>query len=234
MTTIEGVLETDSAILGAGRTAFVLKPWRQVDREWEKKAIRVVFPPGARSWRGGDAVRVVVSRLAKAGPNRSTDFVATGMLPVRRVKLSAVAAPAPKKIVDRVLGTLSPEQAFGWYSTWRKQCEVTIAVADLSDRAACEAAIAKGRGAILATEKRRAKPRAAIATKLVPLYNKRWREGGAELTAAVFVKALELVSIGVERSGAVNVIFECGEWFADHGVAVRICARGTIREIGLA
>lgn len=247
-TAIEGVLDGDSgeaADNGRWSIVFDLKPWRKTNDEWQKKGIRVEIPPTKSGrlrnpdWRGGEIVRVSVGKIIKTGTNSYSYWFAIGAPPVRRlpesVRKEIASPPKPKKIVDRVLGTLKPEENFGWYSTWRtKRYEVTIEVDDFAKRAACEAAVAKGRVAIVAAEKRLSELGDAIAAKLVPIYNKGWRDGGPELTAAALKKSLAFASIGVEPSGAVNVILHCGKWFTDHAVQARISARGKISDIGLA
>jgi hypothetical protein len=83
---------------------------------------------------------------------------------------------------------------------------------------------------VRAVEEKQPQIRAAIAKSLVPVYNKHWRETRPLIDAADFDRRLKLSTIHV-GDGRTTLYYSSGSLFADHGVEVRLGARGAISEI---
>ena len=245
---IEGLLDDYSGAVQEGRRwslHLFTRPWRDVNGEWKSTLLRTHVLTGRNpgDFERGTFVRLAVTTCEPAPKRALVDWIATGVTPIRKLRPPAdlpragKPPPAPRPIVDRALGRLRYDAAFGWYAAWRKRGGATYEVSIASDADTAEdwaAAVAAGSRAIVAVERRLAAVRVAIAAKMVPIYNRGWRDGAPRLTATALRRSLSLQSIAVQTSGRVDAIFDCGDHFTDHGIEVRITARGKISEIGLA
>ncbi len=223
---IDGLV-SDAALAQPG-TWYVmfLMPWRHPDGRVIDEELRVA-PEVARSvavaaqrhYRRGVAVRVTAKQVTKG--RGFTYWNADGISRVE--KLRKLQLEEPQDITVRhALGGLVLDRGRGAFVGKRGRAELII------DRV--DGLLAAATTRVRAVEEKQAQIRAAIAKSLVPVYNAHWRETRTSIDAAAFDRRLKLSTIHV-GAGRTTLYYVSGSLFADHGVEVRIGARGVISEI---
>jgi hypothetical protein len=253
MPTIEGTLKEKAWAIDRAKgwdLAFILDPWRKVDASaWSEAPLYVYVALGtkakaekmARLYKGRSSVRLFVNSVRSQG-----DYIAraAGKLPVTKIPL--LAATKKKKARDSfrddVLGTFRLEREFEWVSTRMKiggasSCEVAIGLVDVDDEEGIAQAIVKSRAVVAHCKATLDKIRDAVTKKLLPLYNKTWRdEDSRELTPQAFrakiSKPIELHISTVDEVATLRL--HAGGLFTDHAIEVKLTLRGRIMQITLA
>lgn len=203
-----------------------LMPWRHPDGRVIDEELRVapdvsrrVAMAAERSYRRGVAVRVAAAQIRKQ--RGFTFWNAEGISRVEELRRLELAEPEDAT-VQHALGRLVLDRGRGAFVGKRGRAELVV---DRVDRL-----LAASTERVRAVEDQQAKIRAAIAKRLVPLYNTRWREARPSIDAAAFDRRLKLSTIHV-GAGRTTLYYASGSLFGDHGVEVRIGVRGAISEI---
>jgi hypothetical protein len=225
---IEGIVSEDAMAQPGNWYVMFLLPWRHPDGRVIDRILRVAHDvprrravAAARQFQRGVAVRVTAKQLTSGhGLWNAGDVIRVEKLP--QLDIALPPAPAPLR---HPLGRLVLDDQRGAFVGKRGRVKLTIA---RSERL-LDAATARVR----AVEAKHTKIRAAIAKTLVPLYNTAWGQTERTLGATAFDRALKLKAIVVEQRQT-SLWYNCGSLFGDHGVQVRLTARGAIRTIGLA
>ena len=224
---IDGVV-SGAALAQPGGDWFVmfLMPWRHPDGRVVDEELRVapdvshrVAAAAERRYHHGVAVRVTAKQVVK-GPG-FTYWNAEGISKV--VKLRALRLEEPGEVlVQHALGFLTLDRRRGAYVGKLDRAELVI------DR--LDGLLVTATKRVRAVEEKHAQIRAAIAKKLVPLYNTHWRGMRGLIDADEFDRRLKLSAIHV-GAGRTTLYYSSGKLFEDHGVEVRIGARGAISEV---
>ncbi len=223
---IDGIV-SDAALAQPGNWyVMFLMPWRHPDGRVIDEQLRVA-PDVARSvavaaqrrYHRGVAVRVTAKQVTKG--RGFTYWNAEGTSKVERLRKLQLEEPEGIT-VRHALGRLVLDRGRGAFLGKRGRVELVI------DRV--DGLLAAATTRVRAVEKNQAQIRAAIAKSLVPVYNKHWRETGSLIDAAAFDRRLKLSTVHV-GDGRTTLYYSSGSLFADHGVEVRIGARGAISEI---
>ena len=223
---IEGIV-SDEALAQPGRWyVMFLMPWRHPDGRTIDEPLRVapdvprsVARTAERSYRCGVAVRVTAKQVTKG--RGFTYWNADGISKVEKLRKLQLAQPEDIS-VKHALGRLVLDRRYGEFVGKRGRAVLAI------DR--IDGLLAAATTRVRAVEEKQPQIRAAIAKSLVPVYNKHWRETRPLINAAAFDRRLKLSTIHV-GDGRTTLYYSCGSLFADHGVEVRIGARGAISEI---
>lgn len=203
-----------------------LMPWRHPDGRVIDEVLRVapnasrdVAEAAERIYRRGVSVRVTAKQVTKE--RGSTYWNAEGISKVGRVRNLQLDEPEDVT-VQHALGRLILDRGRRAFVGKRGRVELVI------DRV--DGLLAAATKRVRAVENKQAQIRAAIAKRLVPLYNTVWRETGPTIDAAAFDRRLKLstVAVGHRRT---TLYYSSGPLFSDHGVEVRIGVRGGISEI---
>ncbi|MFT3699456.1 MAG: DUF2262 domain-containing protein [Kofleriaceae bacterium] len=222
---IEGIV-SDAALAQDGWYVMFLVPWRHPDGTVIDREVRVAPDASARvaraaerTYRRGVSVRITAKKVTKE--RGFTYWNVDGIVKVERVRKLQLDEP-DEVTIRHALGRLELDSSRGAYVGKRGRVELAIDRVD----GLLEAATKRVR----AVEAKQSRIRSAIAKRLVPIYNKRWRERRPEIDAKAFDRKLKLSAIDV-ADGRTTLYYASGSLFADHGVEVRIGARGAISEI---
>lgn len=241
--TIEGII-ADVAERRRGTVwsvALSLAPWRESDGQVAKSELFIVLPVRdeaaarrlARRLRGelGQPLRVS-TRTSRRGvleatsPVRKTD----GEVFVFASKSMAMA----REHIDAVLGTLRLDRGMGWFERTRtigkKPYTLAVKVSVPDDDAVVKKAVLRAGPIVTKIEGAWAELLDAVTNALFPVYDTRWRGDEKALSRAAFKKRLTPSEMVVDATRT-TVYLRAGELFGDHGVEVRIPAKGTKREI---
>jgi len=223
---VDGIV-SDGALAQPGkRYVMFLMPWRHPDGRVIDEELRVapnvardVAQAAERVYRRGAAVRVTAKQVTKE--RGFTYWNAEGVSKVEKLRKLQLQEPEDVT-VQHALGRLVLDQHRGAFVGKRGRAELVI------DR--IDGLLATATTRVRAVEEMQAQIRTAIAKRLVPLYNTRWRETGPTIDAAAFDRRLKLSTIHV-GDGRTTLYYSSGSLFSDHGVEVRIGVRGAISEI---
>lgn len=201
-------------------------PWRHPDGRVIDEELRVapdvtrsVAIAAQRRYQRGVAVRVTATQVTK-GPG-FTYWNAEGISKVAKLRVLQLAAPEDIT-VRHALGRLELDRRRGAFVGKRGRVELVI------DRV--DGLLVEATSRVLSVEENQAHIRATIAKRLVPVYNKHWRETRSVIDVATFDRRLKLSTIHV-GDGRTTLYYATGSVFADHGVEVRLGTRGAISEI---
>ena len=225
---IDGVV-SGAALAQPGGEWYVmfLMPWRHPDGRVVDEELRVardvahrVAAAAERRYHRGVAVRVTAKQVAK-GPG-FTYWNAEGISKV--VKLRALRLEEPGEVtIQHALGVLALDRRRGAFVGKLGRAELVI------DR--LDGLLVAATKRVRAVEEKHAEIRTAIAKQLVPIYNTLWRrETRPLIDADEFDRRLKLSAIHV-GAGRTTLYYSTGKLFEDHGVEVRIGARGAISEV---
>jgi hypothetical protein len=250
---VEGVLNGEPVGLGGGRRmslALELVPWRVEDSaELCDVPLQVDIPIKEREldrWfnrlDAGAKLQVTVDRLEKSADKPW--WLAVGRLPVRRIAGSALLRKAhaeltkPVVIQDRVLGRLELDRSLHWFEGKRRLAgrRYRLAVSQSGageDRARDLRDVERAKAIVRRLETQLKATLAAIARKMLPLYNDGWRDRRPAQARAAFLRRLRLSDIVIHSDGRATLYFKDGGLFLGHAVEVRVRRRGTISEICL-
>lgn len=223
---VDGIV-SDAALAQPGNWyVMFLMPWRHPDGRTIDEELRVapevsrrVASAAERSYRRGVAVRVTAKQVTKA--RGSTYWNADTVSKVEKLRQLQLREPEDLA-VQHALGRLVLDRRRGAFVGKRGRVELVI------DRV--DGLLAAATTRVRAVEQKQAQIRAAIAKRLVPLYNTSWRETRRSMDSAAFDRRLKLSAIHV-GDGRTTLYYASGSLFGDHGVEVRIGVRGAISEI---
>jgi hypothetical protein len=222
---VDGIVSEAALAQPGDWSVMFLMPWRHPDGRVIDEELRVA-PDVARSvavaaqrrYHRGVAVRVTAKRVTNG--RGFTFWNVEGISKVEKLKLQL---EEPEDITVRhALGRLVLDRGRGAFVGKRGRAELVI------DRV--DGLLAAATTRVRAVEKKQAQIRAAIARSLVPVYNAHWRQTRPLIGGAAFDRRLKLSTIHV-GDGRTTLYYSCGALFADHGVEVRLGARGAISEI---
>jgi len=248
---VDGVVAstTGNGVGGRWKAVVELAPWRRRGGEVVAEPLSVFIPVSDRElWRlrdrldRGDGVRVTVTRLRPRRENPG--WFADGRLPVRKVAGDAELRRAragrdrPVVVRDEVLGRLVLDRELGWFEGKARldgrRCDLFVSQsAEGDDRARAVRDVERARAAVARVERALPKIHAAIAKKMLPLYDEVWREGRPRLTRERFLARLRPLSIATYTDGDADVMFGAGNTFYDHAIGARVTRRGSIAEVVL-
>lgn len=228
---VEGIVRRAAIAQPGNWYCVFLLPWRHPDGRIIDVQLRVApraTPARAkaaeRSFRAGVSLRVVAAKFVK--PPGFSYWNAERIQRVEKVKPLSLEELSPVSLRDPKLGRLALDRGLGAFVGKRGRAQLFV------DRRA-SGPLPSAAARVLAIEAKLSVIRAAIAKRLLRLYNDTWRESSRELDATAFDKRLVLSSIWVGPTRT-TLNFESGHLFGDHGVEVRLSARGAIREILIA
>ena len=215
-----------------------LRPWTDATGKVHRRELRVEIPTKSldaayallERWHGKAVGLTVTKAWAERG--HSAEGVRTDRL--RSSKLDVKIEPEhPVVVQDRSLGVVELDRGLpalvGLRSTSRYDYEVLIdAPATVKDGDA-RRRVQNARKKILGIEDAMPELRNACADELLDLHNDRWNDG-PPTTRSAFKRALSIASVHVQ-SRRTTVYLSAGELFGDHGVEIRLSARGVVREI---
>jgi hypothetical protein len=234
-----GARNSDAGLL----LVLYLQPWRVLKGEVVLDRLRLEIPASQEQFRhakktyaDGMGVRVTVEAL-----ERGTDWwTAAAPRDLKRSKPSAavVAAAAasapPAEIRDAVLGTLTYQRRFSWYTG---QCRIAGRPIELSvERTRDELAVDLARAGTTyrAVARNLSAIRKSMVRYLLPLYNDTWRDDRARLTGVGLLRRVTPSSMVITPGGRTTFYWNDGGLFHEHAIEVRLSARGAVKEILLA
>ncbi len=247
---IEGVVDCACRVGardGGWQLRVLLRPWSQNGEKPIRTLLYVDFPQiqdkaAARAelkWSEGIPVAVAVSGLRKPGKN-DCGWHAKAAGSLRRCAPSDALGKLikkqqlPRHVVDPILGRLTLNRAMDWYEGMRKfrrnEYEIAVITPDPDDAKKVAQAVKLAAKCIRRVDDELVKIRNQIADSLLQTYNTEWRQNGRALSRSGFVKRLSLSSV-IVQAGRTTVYFTADELFIDHGVEVRLTARGRISEV---
>jgi hypothetical protein len=254
MPMIEGVIEPHgaSAVSDDGKRwslSFTLQPWREQARAWRRDRLYVAVPyptlaattRAVSRYPGGTIVALSIGKISPTSEYALARAV--GRRPIKKIAGDATAHAVVERrkegrvIDDPLLGRLTLEREFGWFSGKMKlagsRCRVMIQSRDPDHENAVKKEIARGRALVERIAGDMAGIRARVAAEMLELYNRNWREHRARLSNQAFLLRLRLSSIQVAPK-RITLHFDAGNLFWGHVIEVRIGTRGAISEICLA
>lgn len=234
-----------------------LRPWRaREDADVVRDELRIEIPisePALSRWMGrlkdGMAVRVHVRNLRWDPKWLGGSWTAAGALPVRTLppaqldsalRAARRALDAPVLVRNSILGRMTLEREYNWYSGRRRfngsTYEVTVDRSGKSDDLDRDRRdLDRAAKDILRMEKRMPAILKAIAAELLPLYNETWRDENApELDAKEFLRRIRITSAGVLSRGGATLYFNDGNLFLGHAIDVALDRRGAVKRADLA
>jgi hypothetical protein len=190
---------------------------------------------------GGTIVRLAIGKITPASKYALPRATARGKVAKIAGDASAKAVverrQQPRALTDPVLGKLTLERELSWFSGKRatrgKRYEFSIEVDDPDRERTVERELARGRAALLRTERALPAIRDAVARKTLPLYNDNWRERRPKLSRTAFLGKIRLASIQVAPK-RITVYFDPKQLFFGHVIEVRIRPNGKVSEVCLA
>jgi hypothetical protein len=105
---------------------------------------------------------------------------------------------------------------------------------DSDDAARDERDVLRARRLVLRYEQRMGSILAAITPKLLPIYNKRWRDDRPALQSAAFLRKLRLSSAVIHPDGSATLHFSNGGLFLDHAIEAQLGRHGEVKSVSLA
>jgi hypothetical protein len=211
-----------------GWVVFTLSPWREVGGRWIRRPVYVDFiVPTHRSAKRVLAKFRFSSIVIRFAARRRKNGRLTGKLPITEIDVKVEVPPRPKPIDDAFLGRLKYDDGLEKYVAYPKLAvgspEVVVATSMTGDA-----------GAILARCLRGMKPLLdAVTRKMLPLYNKTWREGPDLQPPAFRARVTRLSEVEIDKRRTV-LRFDAGDLFGDHAIEVRLASTGKVTGISLA
>lgn len=223
---VDGIVSEAALAQPGSWYVMFLMPWRHPDGRTIDEELRVA-PDASRSvaiaaerrYRRGVAVRVTAKQVTKE--RGFTYWNANAISKVEKLRQLQLREPE-ELTVQHALGRLVLDRGRGAFVGKRGRAELVI---DRVDRL-----LAAATTRVRAIEQKHAQIRAAIAKRLVPLYNTGWRETRRSMDPAAFDRRLKLstIHVGDRRT---TLYYSSGSLFGEHGVEVRLGVRGAISEI---
>lgn len=241
--TIEGII-ADVAERRRGTAwsvALSLSPWREGDGPVAKSELRIVVPVRdeaaarrlSRRLRAEQGLPVRVStRTSRSGALEATSTVrkADGEAFVFASKSMAMA----REHIDAVLGTLRLDRGMSWFERTRtmgkKPYTLAVKVSVPDDDAVVRKALLRAGPIVTSIERAWPELLGAITDALYDIYDTRWRGDAKLLSRDAFEKRIAPSELVVDATRT-TVYLRAGGLFGEHGVEVRIPAKGTKREI---
>lgn len=248
----EGILAGDSGVFTLVYSkmndivALYLSPWRQNGGEWvhdkqlniEIRATKAYASRTFQKWKEGEGIRIDAKK-PKPAKHFKNVVESKGLLPIRTIVLKDVPiakkSGPPATFVFPKLGKLKYDEGVEGYSKWRAiggaKYELSLMPKNLKK---LKEEMLSAEKHLFAIERKFGTIITAATRKLLPIYNKKWREDAPILSAAAFTKKLKPASISIGAKGSGSMILECGELFGDHGIEITLGAGGKPTQIALA
>lgn len=248
---VEGLGDTDNAgaVLSAPdwQGVVFLRPWRIVGGPIRQDRFRVLLRPrrtselamrDADSQVMGAAYRIKVERFPEI-PNTLPSGQLVGR--ITRVKALPELAGADDQI-NRDFEIVHPELGRLRRAPRSTELEGRVAILGtettliIAEKLGAPVEVTASRASVLLKQVKGLLPTLpqAIAQKMLPLANGNWLEPGSKpWSRDAFLRLLEPTLVSVdENAREVNVSFNCGGAFTDHGIAVTVVP-GAVRHVRL-
>lgn len=244
--TIEGIitLASEGRRGTAWSVALLLSPWRDVGGAVTKSELRIVLPTRdeAAARRLSRRLRAAQGRAVRVSTRTLRSGALEGTSPVRKADGDAFVFASKtmamvREHIDPVLGTLRLDRAMRWLEGTRKVAKrpytLAVKVSVPDDDAVVHKAVSRAGPIVTSIEGSWDELLGAITDALFDAYDTRWRGDAKTLSRDAFAKRLAPSEMVVDAT-VTTIYLRAEGLFGEHGVEVRIPAKGAKREILIA